>query len=78
MQPTLDPHSLSPFLGAVPAAYPVNEGARIKKLLSYRVLDTEAESAYDDLTAIAVQICGTSTSVVSLINVDRQWFKSTV
>lgn len=78
MQPTLDPHSLSPFLGAVPAAYPVNEGARIKKLLSYRVLDTEAESAYDDLTAIAAQICGTPTSVVSLVDVDRQWFKSTV
>ena len=78
MQPTSDPPSLSPFPGAVPAAYPGNEAARIKKLLSYRVLDTEAESAYDDLTAIAAQICDTPVSVVSLVDVSRQWFKSTV
>ena len=62
----------------MPAAYPANEEARIKKLLSYRVLDTKAESAYDDLTAIAAQICGTPASIVSLVDVGRQWFKSTV
>ena len=78
MQPTSAPHALGPFPGAVPAAYPDNEEARIKKLLSYRVLDTKAESAYDDLTAIAAQICGTPASIVSLVDASRQWFKSTV
>lgn len=70
--------ALSSFSGAVPAAYPANEAERIQKLLSYKVLDTAAETAYDDLTAIAAQICGTPTAVVSLVDVSRQWFKSTV
>ena len=68
----------SPFLGALPAAFPANESERIQKLLSYQVLDTEAETAYDDITKLAAQICGTSTSLVSLVDVSRQWFKSSV
>ncbi len=70
--------ALSSFSGAVPAACPANEAERIQKLLTYKVLDTEAETAYDDLTAIAAQICGTPSAAVSLIDVSRQWFKSTV
>ena len=54
------------------------ESNRIKKLLSYKVLDTSAETAYDDLAAIAAQICGTSASAVSLIDSGRQWFKAKV
>lgn len=64
--------------GVVPAAIPENEAKRLQKLLSYRILDTVAETAYDDITAIAAQICGTATSVVSLVDSSRQWFKSTV
>lgn len=64
--------------GAVPADYSDNEDERLQKLLRYRVLDTDAESAYDDLTAIAAHICGTSTSAISFVDVARQWFKAKV
>ena len=68
----------SPFPGAVPAAFPENESERIQKLLSYQVLDTVAETAYDDITRLAAHICETKTSLVSLVDVSRQWFKSSV
>ena len=64
--------------GVIPATNPDNEEQRIQKLLSYRVLDTARESAYDDIATIAAQICGTSSAVVSLVDSSRQWFKSTV
>ncbi|MEM8501805.1 MAG: ATP-binding protein [Cyanobacteria bacterium P01_D01_bin.1] len=66
------------FPGAIPAAFPENESERIQKLLSYQVLDTEAETAYDDITELAAHICGTKTSLVSLVDVSRQWFKARV
>ena len=64
--------------GAVPATFPANELERIQKLLSYDILDTASETIYDDITEIAVYICGTATSLVSLVDASRQWFKSTV
>lgn len=70
--------SLNLFSGAVPADYPEYEDERVQKLLRYRVLDTEAEALYDDLTAIAAHICDTKTAVVSFVDVTRQWFKAKV
>jgi signal transduction histidine kinase len=52
------------------------ERERIKALKSYSILDTLPESDYDDLTAIAAQICNTEISLISLIDDKRQWFKS--
>lgn len=64
--------------GAVSAPLPANESSRIKKLLSYRVLDTKPEMAYDDIVEVAAQICETSVALVSLVDTSRQWFKATV
>ncbi len=68
----------NPLIGAVTAALPEGENDRIKKLLSYKVLDTDAETAYNDLIAIAAQICDTPISLVSMVDRDRQWFKAKV
>ena len=54
------------------------ETRRIEELLHYEVLDTEDEKALDELTQLASVICGTSISLISLVDKDRQWFKSRV
>ncbi len=55
---------------------PENEDRRLSELRELEILDTEPEQAYDDLTRIASGICGMPISLVSLIDNDRQWFKS--
>jgi signal transduction histidine kinase/CheY-like chemotaxis protein len=54
------------------------EATRLKVLYDYDVLDTDAEKIFDDLTQLAAQICDTPITIISLIDADRQWFKSTV
>ena len=53
-----------------------HEDARLRALRAYRVLDTEAETAYDALVRLAASICGTRIALVSLIDASRQWFKA--
>jgi PAS domain S-box-containing protein len=60
------------------APLPEDEAARLCALWQYRVLDTEPESAFDDLTRLASQLCGVPIALVSLIDAHRQWFKSRV
>lgn len=56
----------------------LSEANRLKALHSYNILDTFSEQAFDDLTALAAQICGTPIALVSLLDANRQWFKSKV
>lgn len=55
---------------------PLNEHARLELLRQYRVLDTAAEPAFDEITALAAQVCGTPISLLTLVDRDRAWFKS--
>jgi signal transduction histidine kinase/DNA-binding response OmpR family regulator/HPt (histidine-containing phosphotransfer) domain-containing protein len=55
-----------------------NELDRIKSLYSYHILDTEREEDYDTITKLAAIICDTPISVVSLVDKQRVWFKSSI
>ena len=52
------------------------EVARLGQLRRYEILDTTPEDVFDDFTILAAQICDTPISLISLIDADRQWFKS--
>ena len=60
-----------------PSLHP-RESERLQKLRSYRVLDTLPEKIYDDIVLLAAQICQVPTAVISLVDSDRQWFKSKI
>src|SRR5690242_20752848 len=55
-----------------------NERARLSDLRSYKILDTDPEKSFDDLTLLASHICQTPIALITLIDEDRQWFKSRV
>jgi adenylate cyclase len=52
------------------------ERERIAALARYNVLDTPHEEEYDRLVEVASYICSTPISFISLMDFDRQWFKS--
>ena len=60
------------------ACKPANEVERLGTLKSYAILDTLPEKEYDQITELAANICKTPISLVSLVDADRQWFKSKV
>lgn len=60
-----------------PALHP-EEGARLRELRRYGILDTDRERDFDELVEIASEICEVPVSVVNFIDDGRQWFKAEV
>src|SRR5438067_7576426 len=60
------------------AALPKNEKKRLKVLWEYGILDTIPEEVFDDLTELAARICEAPIALITLVDEDRQWFKSKV
>ncbi|WP_239805150.1 GAF domain-containing protein [Croceicoccus hydrothermalis] len=51
---------------------------RRRALDDYRVLDTGAEDAFDEIAFIASQLCDAPVALISLVEADRQWFKARI
>jgi PAS domain S-box-containing protein len=60
------------------APLPENEPGRLAALRGLGILDTPPEPVYDELSALAASICQTPVALISLVDEDRQWFKSRV
>jgi two-component sensor histidine kinase len=58
--------------------FPENESERIKDLLATNLLDTPKETDFDNITDLASSIFGMPVAVITLIDKERQWFKSCV
>ena len=54
----------------------VNELARLSSLASLKIMDTPPEERFDRYTRLARRVFGTSITLISLVDEDRQWFKS--
>ncbi|MDK2123929.1 GAF domain-containing sensor histidine kinase [Parachitinimonas caeni] len=59
-------------------AQPKEEEERIARLLALRILDTPPEDRFDRLTRLAAALLKVPIALVSLVDRDRQWFKSKV
>ncbi len=53
-----------------------NDEERVALLHELKILDTSSEKALDDITEIMTRVFNIPTAVVSLVDGERQWFKS--
>lgn len=58
------------------ADLPVNETLRLKALHDLAILDSPREQSFDDVALVAMHVCEVPIAVVSLVDKERQWFKS--
>ena len=61
-----------------PPTYPETESQRLADLHAHRLLDSGPDSAFDGLTRLAADLMGVPIAAVSLVDTERQWFKSCV
>ena len=55
-----------------------DEKGRLAALQRYKVLETPPEGGLDDLTRIAAYVCQTPIALLTLVDAQRQWFKSRI
>jgi diguanylate cyclase (GGDEF)-like protein/PAS domain S-box-containing protein len=60
------------------AALPYNESQRLVNLREHHILDTPNSQEFDDIVRLAASICAAPISAVTLVDEDRQWFKSII
>ena len=60
------------------APFPPNETERLERLRSYEILDTASEQDFNDFTELASKLLDAPIALISLVDKDRQWFKSKV
>ncbi len=61
---------------STPAPIPPSEERRLAALYEYELLDTPSEDLFDAFTQLAAQLCDTPISLITLVDRNRQWFKS--
>lgn len=57
---------------------PADEAARLADLWALRILDSEPEERFDRISRLAKRLLGVETVVLSLVDAERQWFKSRI
>ena len=59
------------------AAPPLDDAeARLAALQALQVLDTQPETALDQLAGLTARICGVPIALIALVDADRVWFKA--
>ena len=71
--------SVSPDLRTMIAPpKPFNEKERLRELNKFSILDSAPEPEFDELVELASRICKAPISMISLVDEERQWFKSKI
>ncbi|MEH1871913.1 GAF domain-containing protein [Nostoc sp.] len=58
--------------------FPENESQRREVLNQYQILDTPPEEIFDELAQLAANFCETPIALISLVDAEREWFKSKI